>query len=109
MLLQDQPSSPASSSPGPLAWLGPEPDQRVLEDGGADGGSRIIQMTREMATEVLLMAQSLRRGGRILVTWPSVVVEGLGALGAVSPLWLPAGAGTDQTGQLPESKGHAPG
>ncbi|XP_034513178.1 uncharacterized protein LOC117801786 [Ailuropoda melanoleuca] len=62
----EQPGSPTSSSPGPLAWLGPEPDQRLPEDGGADRGSRIIQMTREMATEVLLMAQSLRRGGRIL-------------------------------------------
>ncbi|XP_043459920.1 uncharacterized protein LOC122497179 [Prionailurus bengalensis] len=62
----EQPHSPAPGSTGPLAWLGPEPDQLLPEDGGVEGGSRIIQITREMATEVLLMAQSLRRRGPVL-------------------------------------------
>ncbi|XP_032209592.1 uncharacterized protein LOC116596399 [Mustela erminea] len=63
---KEQPGSPTSSSLSALAWLNPELDQPLLEDGGADGGSRIIQITREMAAEVLLMAESLRRRGPIL-------------------------------------------
>eukprot|EP00071_Canis_lupus_P026511 XP_022260068.1 uncharacterized protein LOC102154778 [Canis lupus familiaris] len=62
----EQPDSPASSSPGAQALLGPAPDQLLPEDGSADGGSRIIQITHEMAAEVLLMAQSLRKRGPIL-------------------------------------------
>ncbi|GAB1286880.1 Vinculin/alpha-catenin family member 1 [Apodemus speciosus] len=42
-------------------------DQTAPEDGGADPGNRITQITQEMATEVLLMAQSLRKRGRVLL------------------------------------------
>lgn len=64
-----------------------------------------------MAAELLLMAQSLRRRGPILVLGlqRAAVVEGPGTMGAACPLRLPVGAGTDQAGQLPERKGHAPG
>nr|XP_048315745.1 uncharacterized protein LOC125416673 isoform X5 [Myodes glareolus] len=41
-------------------------DQIVPEDGGADSENRITQITQEMAKEVLLMAQSLRKRGRVL-------------------------------------------
>lgn len=52
-----------------------------------EGGSRIIQITREMATEVLLMAQSLRRRGPVLVLGlqRAAVVAGLGTLGEEKP------------------------
>ncbi|XP_057637901.1 uncharacterized protein LOC130882037 [Chionomys nivalis] len=41
-------------------------DQTVEENGGADSENRITQITHEMAKEVLLMAQSLRKRGRVL-------------------------------------------
>ncbi|XP_052037647.1 uncharacterized protein LOC127684915 [Apodemus sylvaticus] len=41
-------------------------DQTAPEDGSADSENRITQITQEMATEVLLMAQSLRKRGRVL-------------------------------------------
>ncbi|CAH6787898.1 Vinac1 [Phodopus roborovskii] len=41
-------------------------DQTVPEDGCTDGENRITQITQKMAKEVLLMAQSLRKRGRIL-------------------------------------------
>ncbi|XP_041526087.1 uncharacterized protein LOC121460034 [Microtus oregoni] len=41
-------------------------DQTVEENGGADSENRITQIIHEMAKEVLLMAQSLRKRGRVL-------------------------------------------
>ncbi|XP_040600923.1 uncharacterized protein LOC121140294 [Mesocricetus auratus] len=41
-------------------------DQTVPEDSRTDSGNRITQITQEMAKEVLLMAQSLRKRGRVL-------------------------------------------
>ncbi|XP_051000556.1 uncharacterized protein LOC127188180 [Acomys russatus] len=41
-------------------------DQPEPEDGRTDSENRIAQITQEMANEVLLMAQSLRKRGRVL-------------------------------------------
>ncbi|XP_012583045.1 PREDICTED: uncharacterized protein LOC105853889 isoform X2 [Condylura cristata] len=54
------------SSLGSVAWLHTKLDQPLPEGDSVDGGNRIAQITQEMAKEVLLMAQSLRRRGRIL-------------------------------------------
>ncbi|XP_070429715.1 uncharacterized protein [Equus przewalskii] len=62
---QQQSGTPASA-PGCPAWLRADLDQPLPEDGSADSGNRITQITREMAKEVFLMAQSLRRRGRIM-------------------------------------------
>ncbi|XP_049712307.1 uncharacterized protein LOC126060206 [Elephas maximus indicus] len=43
-----------------------EPDQPPQKDSSADSGNRITRITREMAKEVFLMAQSLRRRGHVL-------------------------------------------
>jgi hypothetical protein len=42
-------------------------DQPAPEDSSADSENRITQITQEMATEVLLMARSLRKSGQVLV------------------------------------------
>nr|KAF6429756.1 hypothetical protein HJG59_009069 [Molossus molossus] len=60
-----QPSSSPSPAPGGPARPCAELDQ-PLQDCSSDGGNRITQMTQEMAQEVLLMSQSLRRRGRLL-------------------------------------------
>lgn len=52
---------------GGLAWPLAQLIQPLAEDGSVDCGDRITQMTREMAEEVFLMAQSLRSGGPGLV------------------------------------------
>lgn len=63
---QQQPGSSPSPAPGGPAQPCAELDQ-PLQDCSTDRGNRITQMTQEMAQEVLLMAQSLRRRGRLLV------------------------------------------
>lgn len=65
-LLQQQPRSGALCTPGSLAWPRAEPEQPP-QDCSTDGGNRITQLTQDMAEEVLLMAQSLRSRGRLLV------------------------------------------
>ncbi|XP_066862992.1 uncharacterized protein [Kogia breviceps] len=51
-----------SGTPGCPAWPHTEVDLPLPEDGSLNSGSRITQVTQEMAKEVFLMAQSLRRG-----------------------------------------------
>ncbi|XP_038962491.2 uncharacterized protein Vinac1 [Rattus norvegicus] len=51
---------------GSLSLPPAQMDQTVSEDSSADSQNRIAQITQEMATEVLLMAQSLRKRGQIL-------------------------------------------
>lgn len=65
-LLQQQPCSGPPCALGGLAWQSAELEQPP-QDHSMDGGNRITQMTQEMAEEVLLMAQSLRSRGRLLV------------------------------------------
>ncbi|KAB1256784.1 hypothetical protein Cadr_000029933, partial [Camelus dromedarius] len=58
---------PAQPQPHPgEARLHAERDPPLPEDGRVGSGNRISQITQQMAEEVLLMAQSLRRRGRIL-------------------------------------------
>ncbi|KAM8786874.1 uncharacterized protein V5649_011242 [Rhynchonycteris naso] len=63
---QQQPGDTPSRTTGCLAWPHAELDQPPQEDRSTDGGNRITQVTQEMAQEVLLMAQSLRRRGHLL-------------------------------------------
>uniref|UniRef100_A0A8D1ZMD2 Vinculin n=1 Tax=Sus scrofa TaxID=9823 RepID=A0A8D1ZMD2_PIG len=56
------PCSPASCP----AWLHVEMDQSLPEHGGMDSGNRMTRITQEMAKEVFLMAQGLRRRGCVL-------------------------------------------
>ncbi|XP_034350582.2 uncharacterized protein LOC117703216 [Arvicanthis niloticus] len=51
---------------GSLSLPPAQMDQIVPEDGSADSENRITQITQEMATEVFLMAQSLRKRGQVL-------------------------------------------
>lgn len=67
-LRQQQPRSGPPCAPGGPAWPRAEPEQPP-QDRSTDGGNRITQLTQDMAEEVLLMAQSLRSRGRLLV-WP---------------------------------------
>ncbi|XP_047379204.1 uncharacterized protein LOC124963519 [Sciurus carolinensis] len=53
-------------APCPAARPCAELDQPALEDGSMDPEDRITKITQEMTTEVSLMAQSLRRSGRVL-------------------------------------------
>ncbi|KAG8509667.1 Catenin alpha-2, partial [Galemys pyrenaicus] len=54
------------SSRGSVACLHAKLDQPLPEEGSVDSGNRIAKITQEMAKEVFLMAQSLRRRGHIL-------------------------------------------
>ncbi|KAB0398680.1 hypothetical protein E2I00_016621 [Balaenoptera physalus] len=65
--LQHQHSGTPGGSPGCPAWPHTEVDLPLPEDGSVNSGNRITQVTQEMAKEVFLMAQSLRRRGCILV------------------------------------------
>lgn len=62
-------------------------DQPGQEDGSADSENRIAQITQEMANEVLLMAQSLRKRGQALVLGLQrvTVVGDWAALGKMMP------------------------
>ncbi|XP_074253141.1 uncharacterized protein LOC141584096 [Saimiri boliviensis] len=62
---QSSPQSPSPDSSAPAA-LPTELNQPLPEDGSTDGESRITRITRAMAMEVFLMAQSLRRRGCVL-------------------------------------------
>lgn len=94
--LQHQHSSTPGSSPGCPAWPHTEVDLPLPEDGSVNSGNRITQVTQEMAKEVFLMAQSLRRRGCILVLDLQWVVGGLGTTGGNgSPSCCPAGARTE--------------
>ncbi|XP_036728283.1 vinculin-like [Balaenoptera musculus] len=64
--LQHQHSGTPGGSPGCPAWPHTEVDLPLPEDGSVNSGNRITQVTQEMAKEVFLMAQSLRRRGCIL-------------------------------------------
>ncbi|XP_019518412.1 PREDICTED: vinculin-like [Hipposideros armiger] len=59
-----RPCSIPTEPPSCPAWLLAELDQPLTEDGSADSGDRITQMTRQMADDVFLMAQSLSSRGR---------------------------------------------
>ncbi|KAB1256783.1 hypothetical protein Cadr_000029933, partial [Camelus dromedarius] len=59
-------TAPPCSAPCCPARLHAERDPPLPEDGRVGSGNRISQITQQMAEEVLLMAQSLRRRGRIL-------------------------------------------
>ncbi|XP_026984854.1 uncharacterized protein [Sagmatias obliquidens] len=61
-----QHSGTPGSFPGCPAWPHTEVDLPLPEDGSVNSGNRITQVTQEMAKEVFLMAQSLRRRGCIL-------------------------------------------
>lgn len=52
---------------GSLSLPPAQMDQPAPEDSSADSENRITQITQEMATEVLLMARSLRKSGQVLV------------------------------------------
>ncbi|KAM5318438.1 uncharacterized protein AAES06_018523 [Glossophaga mutica] len=65
-IVADLDMRPPCSAPGGPAWPCAEQGQPLQEDCGTDGGNRITQMAQDMAKEVLLMAQSLRRRGRLL-------------------------------------------
>ncbi|XP_051697372.1 uncharacterized protein [Oryctolagus cuniculus] len=54
-------------------WPPAELAQPLPGDGGADGDNRLTRITREMATEVLLMAQSLK--GRRLLTKDQLITS----------------------------------
>ncbi|XP_060165850.1 uncharacterized protein [Globicephala melas] len=61
-----QHSGTPGSFPSCPAWPHTEVDLPLPEDGSVNSGNRITQVTQEMAKEVFLMAQSLRRRGCIL-------------------------------------------
>ncbi|KAM9053707.1 uncharacterized protein AAG666_000726 [Megaptera novaeangliae] len=61
-----QHSGTPGGSHGCPAWPHTEVDLPLPEDGSVNSGNRITQVTQEMAKEVFLMAQSLRRRGCIL-------------------------------------------
>nr|XP_035127858.2 uncharacterized protein LOC118147244 isoform X2 [Callithrix jacchus] len=63
--MQSSRQSPSSGSSATAA-LPTELNQPLPEDSSTNGESRITRITRAMATEVFLMAQSLRRRGCIL-------------------------------------------
>lgn len=103
--LQHQHSGTPGSSPGCPAWPHTEVDLPLPEDGSVN---RITQVIQEMAKEVFLMAQSLRRRGCILVLDLQWVVGGLGTTGGNgSPSCCPAGARTAR--QHPGQRDHERG
>ncbi|XP_054945099.1 uncharacterized protein [Physeter macrocephalus] len=79
--LQHLRSGTPGSSPGCPAWPHTEVDLPLPEGGSLNSGNRITQVTQEMAKEVFLMAQSVRRRGCILVLDLQWVVGGLGTTG----------------------------
>lgn len=101
VFLQHQHSGTPGSSPGCPAWPHTEVDLPLPEDGSVNSGNRITQVTQEMAKEVFLMAQSLRRRGCILVLDLQWVVGGLRPRGGTG---LPAAAP-----QEPGQRGHERG